>query len=1206
MRRGYTSVVATGATLTNLASGLYFTEGPAADAAGNVFFTDITADTIYKWSVANQLSVVRTNSGGANGLFFDANGNLLACEGDNGRLVSITPQGTPTVVASNYAGLRFNEPNDLWIDPDGGVYFTDPVFFGHAAVQGGEYVYYVSPNRSNVIRVVTDMVRPNGLVGTSDGKTLYLADWGAGNVFRYSINANGTLTNKTLFAQVKCDGMTLDAEGHLYLTENAIFVYDSTGNPLEQISVPERPTNLEFGGSDRKTLFITTDAGSLYSIRMRVQGATNAVVTTNQAPVITNTAISPSIPTTNDIVWVTARITDDVSVAGVSLTYSTGSGGGVSQTNTAFLETMGLTPAKPWTGIGANNAWTVTGSSCEQRDGANYGAGNTNGLEFKGGATNLTDNMIATTGSISATGTVGFVEFWMQTLTISNQYNNAGWTLQLDSGSGYVTRLSELTSSNHGWMLYHYNLQTSELVSSLKLRLQFRGGSVESRMALDQISVKVVTGGGSSSTNVAMFDDGTDHDGAAGDGTYGTSIPAQAAGTTVKYYLTATDGAGLSTVSPVGAPSTTYSYTVQAAASNSPPVIANTIASPSSPTATNSVWVTAQVTDNVSVATVRLTYNTGAGVTNVAMLDDGLHQDGAAGDGTYGGQIPAFPVGTTVSYYLVATDGAGLTTTNPVGAPSATFSYTVRSTSTTQTVGLFLNTSNAWPGYTLMAPMHHTNTYLLNNAGEVVHMWTSTYEPGRSAYLMTNGHLFRAGMVKSGGPSTGGGEGGRIEEYDWDGNLVWAIDYYSATYIHHHDFKVLPNGNVLMLVAEKKTLAEVIAAGFNTNLLDPSIFTQGYMLPDCLVEVTPTRPNGGTVVWEWHLWDHMIQDYDPTKNNYGVVANHPERIDVNGTGIKIPQFWNHVNGIDHNAQLDQVMLSIRGNSELFVIDHQTTTAQAAGTNGGRYSKGGDILYRWGNPAQYNRGTAANQQLFQQHHTHWIETNCPGAGNILIYNNGIGRGYSTVNQIVPPVDAAGNYTITTGAAFGPATPVWTYTATPPTNFYSAEISGAERLPNGNTLICEGIKGNLFEVTSAGQTVWRYVCPVTTTIMTQGDSIPVDPARTDQLMNAVFRVNRYATNYAGLLGRDLTAQGTIELPVDQTLRLVSSQATSVGRQFSWSSLPYRNYAVLYKASVSASAWTSIATNRSIGTLTTFTDTNAARLSLPQGYYRVGQVQ
>ncbi len=1205
IRRGYASVVATGATLTNLASGLHFTEGPAADAAGNVFFSDIPVDTIYKWSVSNQLSVFRTNSGGANGLYFDSSGNLVACEGDNGRIASITPQGNVTILASNYAGLRFNEPNDLWIDPAGGVYFSDPVYFGHAVVQGGEFVYYLAPDRSATTRVVTDMVRPNGLVGTPDGKTLYISDWGATNVFRYSINANGTLTNKTLFAHVRCDGMTLDAEGNLYLCESAVLIYDSAGNPVEQIAVPERPTNLEFGGSDRKTLFITTDAGSLYSLRMRVQGVTGGGSTTNLPPIISSIALAPAAPTTNDTAWVTARVTDDLAVTNVTLTYSTGAGGGASQTNTVFLETMATNSSKPWTGGNCTNAWTVTGSSFEQRGGANYGSGNTNGLEFKAGTTNLTDSMIATSGAADARGNSGYVEFWLQTLTISNQYGNAGWTCQLDSGSGYVTRLSELTSTSHGWQPYHYDLQTGDLVSSLKIRFQFRGGGTESRIDLDQISVKVVSGGGSSATNTAMLDDGAHHDGAAADGVYGASIPPLPLGTTVNYYLVAKDSGGLATTNPVGAPGTTLTYTVQAGASNAPPVIVNTTISPSAPTSTNSVWVTAQVTDNVSVAQVTLTYNTGAGAVNVTMLDDGAHQDGVAGDFTYGGQIPAFPVGTTVSYYLIATDGAGLSTTNPLGAPGTTFTYTVRSASTTQTVGLFLNTTNAWPGYTLMAPMHHTNTYLINNAGEVVHMWASTYEPGRSAYLMTNGHMFRAGMVKQGGPSTGGGEGGRVEEYDWDGNLVWAIDYYSPTYIHHHDFKVLPNGNVLLLVAEKKTLAEVIAAGFNTNLLDPSIFTQGYMLPDCLVEVTPTRPYGGTVVWEWHLWDHMIQDYDPTKNNYGVVADHPELIDVNGTGIKIPQFWNHVNGIDHNAQLDQVMLSIRGNSELFVVDHQLTSAQAASHAGGRYSKGGDILYRWGNPQQYNRGTSANQVLFQQHHTHWVETNCPGAGHILIFNNGLGRGYSTINEIAPPVDAAGNYTLATGAAYGPTTNYWLYQSTPPTNFYSTEISGCQRLPNGNTLICEGIKGNLFEVSTAGQTVWRYLCPVTSTILTQGDSLPVDPARPDQYMNAVFRVTRYGADYAGLAGRELTSQGTIELPVDQTLRLLTSQATPLGLRFNWTSLPTRNYAVIYKATLQAPAWTSIATNRSIGTLSTYTDTNVARRIQPQGFYRVSQL-
>ena len=581
------------------------------------------------------------------------------------------------------------------------------------------------------------------------------------------------------------------------------------------------------------------------------------------------------------------------------------------------------------------------------------------------------------------------------------------------------------------------------------------------------------------------------------------------------------------------------------------------------------------------------------------MLDDGLHHDGTAGDGVYGGAIPALSAGTTVSYYLTATDNLGLVTTG------TTTTYIVEKSFPSQTTGLFFNTASAFDGYTLMAPMHYTLTYLIDNEGEVVHRWTSAYEPGRSAYLLENGHMIRACMVMSGGISTGGGEGGRIEEYDWDGNMVWAFDYYSSTYMAHHDFKVLPNGNVLILAVEKKTYAQVIAAGFNPSLLDSSIATQGYMLPDFLIEVAPTKPYGGTIVWEWHLWDHMIQDYDSTKANYGVVPDHPERIDVNGTGIKIPQFWTHVNGIDYNPSLDQVMLSIRNNSELFIIDHQTATTQAASHTGGRYSKGGDILYRWGNPLQYKRGISANQMLYQQHHTHWIPAGCPGAGDILIFNNGIGRGYSTIDEITPPVDSAGNYTLASGSAYGPSACSWTYQSSPATDFYSAEISGCQRLPNGNTLICEGVKGNLFEVTSAGQTVWRYVCPVTDGgPLTQGDAIPGDGVRSDQFMNAVFRVYRYAPDYAGLFGCDLTAHGGIELPVDKTLRVVATANATGSSSFSmsWSSLPELDYAVQYSSVLPANPWTTIGTVRSIGTLSTFIDTDASRRSQSRGFYRI----
>lgn len=512
-----------------------------------------------------------------------------------------------------------------------------------------------------------------------------------------------------------------------------------------------------------------------------------------------------------------------------------------------------------------------------------------------------------------------------------------------------------------------------------------------------------------------------------------------------------------------------------------------------------------------------------------AKMPDGLAYRGLRGGNWYngGGQVyfgHARVANRDPSYFRGPDPATGRD--DPDGAWFHIGFRVMRPEKATQTLGLMLNTTKAFDGYTLMAPMHSTTTYLLNNAGQYVRKWTSKYEPGRSAYLLENGHMIRACMMMNGGPSTGGGEGGRIEEYDWDGNLVWSIDYLSPTYIHHHDFKVLPNGNVLLLAAEKKTLADVLAAGFDPSLLDASITTQGYMLPDYVVEIKPTYPSGGTVVWEWHIWDHMIQDFSAAKNNFGVVASHPELIDVNGPGIKIPQFWNHVNGLDYNAALDQVMISVRGNNELFVVDHATTTAQAASHAGGRYNKGGDILYRWGDPQQYNRGTAANRILYQQHHTHWIPDGLPGAGNILIYNNGIGRNYSSIEEIVPPVDAAGAYTIATGAAFGPTAAKWTYKATPTSAFYSSEISGCQRLPNGNTLICEGVKGNLFEVTSAGEMVWRYLCPVTSTSLAQGAMIPTDAARPDQFMNAVFRVYRYAPTYAGLVGRDLTSRGTIE--------------------------------------------------------------------------------
>ncbi|NIP26855.1 MAG: SMP-30/gluconolactonase/LRE family protein [Phycisphaerae bacterium] len=266
------SVVAAGAKVEKLAGGFRFTEGPAADAKGNIFFTDIPNNRIHKWSLDGKLSTFRENSGGSNGLYFDKKGNLLACEGGGRRLVSITPKGEVTVLADKYQNKKFNSLNDLWIDPKGGIYFTDPRYGRRDNLeQDGEHVYYLTPDRKNIIRVIDDMVRPNGIIGTRNGKRLYVTDHGGKKTFVYRINKDGTLSKKELFAPEGSDGMSIDNEGNIYLTTNAVAVYNKKGEKIETIKVPEGPANVTFGGKDKKTLFITART-SLYSVRMRVKG----------------------------------------------------------------------------------------------------------------------------------------------------------------------------------------------------------------------------------------------------------------------------------------------------------------------------------------------------------------------------------------------------------------------------------------------------------------------------------------------------------------------------------------------------------------------------------------------------------------------------------------------------------------------------------------------------------------------------------------------------------------------------------------------------------------------------------------------------------------------------------------------------------------------------------------------------------------------
>ncbi|WP_107039057.1 SMP-30/gluconolactonase/LRE family protein [Brumimicrobium mesophilum] len=262
--------------LEKLADGFSFTEGPAVDAQGNVYFTDIPENLILIWTIDDQLDTFRLNSGRANGLYFDKDQNLLACEGEQGQITSTTPDGKYKAIATEYDGKRFNQTNDLWPDGKGGVYFTDPKFGDDASEipQDGMHVYYIKPDRKSVIRVIDDFEKPNGVLGTPDGKTLYVTDVEAGETFKYDIQEDGTLENKTLFAELGCDGMTIDKSGNIYLTtdgKNAVDIFSQQGELLETIQLKERVANVCFGGKDRNQLFISA-RNSIYRIDMNTQG----------------------------------------------------------------------------------------------------------------------------------------------------------------------------------------------------------------------------------------------------------------------------------------------------------------------------------------------------------------------------------------------------------------------------------------------------------------------------------------------------------------------------------------------------------------------------------------------------------------------------------------------------------------------------------------------------------------------------------------------------------------------------------------------------------------------------------------------------------------------------------------------------------------------------------------------------------------------
>jgi Arylsulfotransferase (ASST). len=366
-----------------------------------------------------------------------------------------------------------------------------------------------------------------------------------------------------------------------------------------------------------------------------------------------------------------------------------------------------------------------------------------------------------------------------------------------------------------------------------------------------------------------------------------------------------------------------------------------------------------------------------------------------------------------------------------------------------------LSFAQAYPGYVLFAPNNSRYTYLIDGNNQIIHQWTHTRTGGYSCYLLEDGTLMRTANATS-SQLNGGGATGIVQKVAWDGTLLWEFTYATATYRSHHDIAPLPNGNVLLIAWETKTAAQAVAMGLNHS---------ASLWPDHVIEVQPVGSNGGNIVWRWNFWDHLIQAFDPNKPNYGTIADHPELLDIN-TGSSFGD-WMHCNGIDYNAALDQIVISSHNLNEIYVIDHSTTTQEAAGHTGGRWGKGGDFLYRWGSPTNYKMNTSNYFKVV--HGVNWIKDDHPGGGNILAYNNGFGTNRSEIVELKPDKDSLGNYIWIPGTPFSPATPNWSYSAP---GFYSLHLGSCQRMPNGNTFIAESVGGYLFEVDSVGNTVWSY--------------------------------------------------------------------------------------------------------------------------------------
>ena len=464
--------------------------------------------------------------------------------------------------------------------------------------------------------------------------------------------------------------------------------------------------------------------------------------------------------------------------------------------------------------------------------------------------------------------------------------------------------------------------------------------------------------------------------------------------------------------------------------------------------------------------------------------------------------------------------------------------------------GVLTNEPEAFGGVTLVQPINSRFAHLVELDGQVVHTWEFDSAPGEWAYLLEDGTLLRAGREDDDPHFRGGGIGGRLQRLAPDGTLLWSYRIADTERHAHHDIEPLPNGNLLAIVWERISSGRAVELG-----RDPIMVGEAGLWLDSVLELKPVGDSGVEVVWEWHAVDHLVQDLDEEAEGFGDVKGNSGRIDINGDhrelapqtaqerrleaeeraqlealgyapGISGPEPRTeeeleelqrtlarsgdmlHTNGIDYDAEHDLIVLSVPEMNEVWILDHSTTTEEARGSTGGRYGQGGDLLWRWGNPSKYGLGGEEDRVLGYQHDPKFLR-GPSGELRLTLFNNRAGDDgetrWSEVLELELPFRPDQGFARAAGEAFGPAGPVWTYSD--PGAFFSSFISGAERLPNGNTLICSGAGGRLFEVTPGGRTVWNFRNTF------GGDVEPPDHAGKAPKLS-VFRAARYSPDHPGV--------------------------------------------------------------------------------------------